>query len=53
MWKRSKDINSRSVGIEIVYPGEVLRKKYKKEQIESLIKLSLFLKKKYKILKPS
>ena len=49
MWKRSKDINSRSIGIEIVYPGEVLRKKYKKEQIESLIKLSLSLKKKYKI----
>ena len=42
MWKRSKDINSRSIGIEIVYPGEVLGKKYKKEQIESLIKLSLF-----------
>ena len=49
MWKRSKDINSRSIGIEIVYPGEVLGKKYKKTQIESLIKLSLFLKKKYKI----
>ena len=49
MWKRSKDINSRSIGIEIVYPGEVLRKKYRKEQIESLIKLSLSLKKKYKI----
>ena len=30
MWKRSKDINSRSIGIEIVYPGEVLGKKYKK-----------------------
>ena len=49
MWKRSKDINSRSIGIEIVYPGEVLGKKYKKKQIESLIKLSLSLKKKYKI----
>jgi N-acetylmuramoyl-L-alanine amidase len=49
MWKRSKDINSRSIGIEIVYPGEVLGKKYKKEQIKSLIKLSLSLKKKYKI----
>jgi N-acetylmuramoyl-L-alanine amidase len=49
MWKRSKDINSRSIGIEIVYPGEVLGKKYKKKQIESLIKLSLYLKKKYKI----
>ena len=41
MWKRSKDINSRSIGIEIVYPGEFVRKKYKKKQIESLIKLSL------------
>ena len=49
MWKRYKDINSRSIGIEIVYPGEALGKKYKKEQIESLIKLSLSLKKKYKI----
>ena len=49
MWKRSKDINSRSIGIEIVYPGEVLGKKYKKQQLESLIKLSLSLKKKYKI----
>ena len=27
MWKRSKDINSRSIGIEIVYPGEGLGKK--------------------------
>ena len=50
MWKKSKDINSRSIGIEIVYPGEILGKKYKKEQIESLIKLSSSLKKKYKIL---
>ena len=50
MWKRYKDINSRSIGIEIVYPGEYVGKKYKKKQIESLIKLSLFLKKKYKIL---
>ena len=49
MWKRSKDINSRSIGIEIVYPGEILGKKYKKQQLESLIKLSLSLKKKYKI----
>ena len=46
MWKKSKDINSRSIGIEIVYPGEILGKKYKKEQIESLIKLSSSLKKK-------
>ena len=49
MWKKSKDINSRSIGIEIVYPGEVLGKKYKKKQIESILKLSLYLKKKYKI----
>ena len=34
MWKKSKDINSRSIGIEIVYPGEISGKKYKKEQIE-------------------
>ncbi len=50
MWKRSKDINSRSIGIEVVYPGEIIGKKYKKKQIESIIKLSLSLKKKYKIL---
>ena len=50
MWKKSKDINSRSIGIEIVYPGEILRKRYKKQQINSIIKLSLILKRKYKIL---
>ena len=46
----SEDINSRSIGIEIVYPGEILRKKYKKQQIKSVIKLSRFLKNKYRIL---
>ena len=49
MWKRSRDMNSRSIGIEIVYPGELSRKNYANEQIRSVIKLSLFLKKKYKI----
>jgi len=49
-WKMSEDINSRSIGIEIVYPGEILRKKYKKQQIKSVIKLSRFLKNKYRIL---
>ena len=48
-WRRSEDMNSRSIGIEIVYPGEILGKKYKKKQIGSIIKLSLYLKKKYKI----
>ncbi|MAI29162.1 MAG: N-acetylmuramoyl-L-alanine amidase [Rickettsiales bacterium] len=49
MWKKSKDMNSRSIGIEIVYPGELSAKSYDTEQIRSVIKLSLFLKKKYKI----
>ena len=48
-WQRSKDINSRSIGIEIVYPGENSGSKYPNEQIDSLIKLLKFLKKKFKI----
>ena len=48
-WKRSEDINSRSIGIEIVNPGEISYKKYKKKQISSLVKLLIKLKKKFKI----
>jgi len=48
-WQRSKDINSRSIGIEIVYPGENSGSKYPNEQIDSLIKLLKFLKKKFNI----
>ena len=49
-WKKSKDINSRSIGIEIVYPGERTKTEYTKKQIKSLINLTKLLKKKYKIL---
>ena len=35
MWKRSKDINSRSIGIEIVYPGEVLGKSKRTNRINN------------------
>ncbi len=48
-WKRSEDINSRSIGIEIVNSGEGSLKKYKEKQILSLIKLLIQLKKQFKI----
>ena len=48
-WKNFKDLNSHSIGIEIVYPGEKSDSKYAKEQIQSLIDLIIFLKKKYNI----
>ncbi len=48
-WKRSEDINSRSIGVEIVNPGESSLKKYKKIQILSLIKLLTELKRQFKI----
>ena len=48
-WKNFKDLNSHSIGIEIVYPGEKSNSKYTKKQIKSLIDLIIFLKKKYKI----
>ena len=43
------DINSRSIGIEIVNPGEKKKIKYKVKQINSLIELTKLLKKKFKI----
>jgi|MDTE01.2.fsa_nt_gb N-acetylmuramoyl-L-alanine amidase len=49
IWKRSNDINSRSIGIEIVYPGEKTKSKYSDSQILSIVKLTNILKKKFKI----
>ena len=52
-WKNYKSINKYSLGIEISNPGHHHKyKKFSKKQIYSLIKLSKFLIKKYKI-KPS
>ena len=48
-WKNFKDLNSHSIGIEIVYPGEKSKTLYAKKQIKSLINLIIFLKKKYNI----
>ena len=52
-WKKYKLINKSSIGIELSNPGhEHNYKKFPKKQINSLIKLSKFLIRKYKI-KPS
>ena len=49
-WKKYKSLNKNSIGIEITNPGhEFNYKKFSKKQISSLIKLSKFLIKKYKI----
>ncbi len=49
-WKNYKSINKYSIGIEISNPGhEYSYKKFSKKQIESIIKLSAYLIKKYKI----
>ena len=49
-WKNYKSLNLNSVGIEITNPGHELGyKKFSKKQISSLLKLSKFLIKKYKI----
>jgi N-acetylmuramoyl-L-alanine amidase len=49
-WKNYKSLNQNSIGIEIVNPGhEYGYKNFTKKQITSLIKLSKFLIKKYKI----
>ena len=49
-WKNHKSLNQNSIGIEITNPGhEHGYKKFKKKQIFSLLKLSKFLIKKYKI----
>ena len=49
-WKRYKSLNKYSIGIEINNPGHDYNyKKFSKKQIQSLIKLSTILIKKYKI----
>ena len=49
-WKNYKSLNQNSIGIEITNPGhEFGYKKFSKKQIFSLLKLSKFLMKKYKI----
>jgi N-acetylmuramoyl-L-alanine amidase len=50
LWKNYKSLNQDSIGIEISNPGhEFGYKRYSKKQISSLLKLSKFLLKKYKI----
>ncbi|MDA7847501.1 N-acetylmuramoyl-L-alanine amidase [Candidatus Pelagibacter sp.] len=49
-WKNYKSLNQNSIGIEITNPGhEYGYKKFSQKQITSLLKLSKFLIKKYKI----
>jgi N-acetylmuramoyl-L-alanine amidase len=49
-WKHYKSLNQNSIGIEVTNPGhEHGYKKFTKKQITSLLKLSRFLIKKYKI----
>ena len=49
-WKNFRSLNQNSIGIEITNPGhEHGYQKFSKKQIFSLLKLSLFLMKKYKI----
>ena len=49
-WRSFKSLNQNSIGVEITNPGhEFGYKKFSKEQIFSLLKLSKFLIKKYKI----
>ena len=50
LWRNYKSLNQNSIGIEITNPGhEYGYKKFTKKQITSLLKLSRFLIKKYKI----
>ena len=49
-WKSYKSLNQNSIGVEITNPGHSFGyKKFSKKQISSLLKLSKFLIKKYKI----
>ncbi len=49
-WKKYKSINKYSIGIEINNPGHNNKyKKFSKKQVKSVLKLSKFLIKKYKI----
>ena len=50
IWRKYKSLNKNSIGIEISNPGhEFNYRKFSKKQITSLLRLSLFLIKKYKI----
>ena len=49
-WKNYKSLNKNSIGIEISNPGQNFKyKKFTKKQINSVLKLSKFLIKRYKI----
>jgi N-acetylmuramoyl-L-alanine amidase len=49
-WRNLKSLNKQSIGIEISNPGHNFNyKKFSKKQIQSILKLSKFLVKKYKI----
>ena len=49
-WQNFKSLNKNSIGIEVSNPGhENFYKKFSKKQINSILNLILFLKKKYKI----
>jgi len=49
-WKKIKSLNKNSIGIEITNPGHEFKyKKFSKKQIYSLIKLTKYLVKKFKI----
>jgi N-acetylmuramoyl-L-alanine amidase len=49
-WKNYKSLNKHSIGIEISNPGHDFKyKKFSKKQINSILKLSKFLIKKYEI----
>ena len=51
-WKNFKSLNKNSIGIEISNPGHNFRyKKFSKKQIQSVLKISKFLIRKYKIKK--
>ena len=49
-WKNFRSLNKNSIGIEISNPGHTNNyKKFSKQQISSLLRLSKFLIKKYKV----
>jgi len=51
-WKNFKSLNKNSIGIEISNPGHNLKyKKFSKKQVQSILKISKFLIRKYKIKK--
>tara|TARA_E500000178_G_scaffold322220_1_gene346855 strand:- start:101 stop:823 length:723 start_codon:yes stop_codon:yes gene_type:complete len=53
-WKKFNNLNETSIGIELVNKGHrISYEKFPNKQIKNLIKLSKFLKKKYKIKQPN